>query len=152
LLSYLSTRIGEKMTAVVTGVESFGLFVQGVELPAEGLVHVESLTDDFYHFDRRAHTLSGHRSGNQYRLGDVLEVAVARVDLERRELDFRLGARKPVSRGGAAVEPNAESNGGAPGRKAKSRGKGPSRGPAKGAGKRAGKPADKPAGKPKRRK
>ena len=41
LLSYLSERIGEKMTAVVTGVESFGLFVQGIELPAEGLVHVD---------------------------------------------------------------------------------------------------------------
>ncbi len=97
LLSYLSERIGEKMTAVVTGVESFGLFVQGIELPAEGLVHVESLTDDFYHFDRRAHTLAGRRSGNQFRLGDVLEVAVARVDLERRELDFRLaGPKRPA--------------------------------------------------------
>ncbi len=127
LLSYLSTRIGEKMTAVVTGVESFGLFVQGIELPAEGLVHVESLTDDFYHFDRRSHTLAGHRSGNQYRLGDVLEVAVARVDLERRELDFRLAARKPVSRRKPAAEPA---------RKSKQRGKGPKRGPAKGSGKR----------------
>ncbi len=130
LLSYLSTRIGEKMTAVVTGVESFGLFVQGIELPAEGLVHVESLTDDFYHFDRRAHTLAGRRSGNQYRLGDVLEVAVARVDLERRELDFRLAGRKPISRPKARTEPA---------RKSKPRGKGPSRGPTKGSAKRPGK-------------
>ena len=129
LLSYLSTRIGEKMTAVVTGVESFGLFVQGIELPAEGLVHVESLTDDFYHFDRRSHTLSGHRAGNQYRLGDVLEVAVARVDLERRELDFRLAGRKPISRSKPTAEPS---------HKSKQRGRGPSRGPAKGAGKQAG--------------
>ncbi len=98
LLTYLSGRIGDKMTAVVTGVESFGLFVQGIELPAEGLVHVESLTDDFYHFDRRAHTLACRRSGNQFRLGDVLEVAVARVDLERRELDFRLAGRKRPAR------------------------------------------------------
>ena len=40
LLDYLSTRVGTTLDAVVTGVEEFGLFVQGVELPAEGLVHV----------------------------------------------------------------------------------------------------------------
>jgi len=94
LLSYLSQRIGEQMNVVVTGVESYGLFVQGVELPAEGLIHVDSLLDDYYHFDRATHTLAGHRSGNSFRLGDRLRVAVARVDLERRELDFRLLQRK----------------------------------------------------------
>ena len=52
LLDYLSTRIGTTLEAVVTGVEEFGLFVQGIELPAEGLVHVSSLADDFYRFDR----------------------------------------------------------------------------------------------------
>ncbi|MCE5302570.1 MAG: ribonuclease R [Planctomycetaceae bacterium] len=90
LLSYLSDRIGEEMDAVVTGVESYGLFVQGVELPAEGLVRVETLGDDSYRFDRAAHTLAGHREGNRFRLGDVLRVAVSRVDLDRRELDFRV--------------------------------------------------------------
>jgi ribonuclease R len=94
LLTYLSTRIGEEMEAIVTGVESFGLFVQGVRLPAEGLVRADTLTDDYYRLDRASHTLSGYRSGNAFRLGDVLRVAVARVDLERRELDFRLVTRK----------------------------------------------------------
>lgn len=94
LLTYLSTRIGEEMDALVTGVESFGLFVQGVELPAEGLVHADALADDYYSYDRATHTLTGHRSGNRYRLGDLLRVVVARVDLERRELDFRLADTK----------------------------------------------------------
>jgi ribonuclease R len=93
LLDYLSTRIGMTMEAVVTGVEEYGLFVQGVELPAEGLVHVSSLSDDFYRFDRRSHSLSGNRSGNQYRLGDFVFVAVARVDVDRRELDLRIVSR-----------------------------------------------------------
>ena len=52
LLDYLSTRIGDELEAVVTGVEEFGLFVQGLELPAEGLIHVSSLQDDFYRYDR----------------------------------------------------------------------------------------------------
>jgi ribonuclease R len=94
LLNYLSERIGTEMDAVITGVESFGIFVQGLELPAEGLVHVDSLSDDYYRFDRASHTLAGHRSGNSYRLGDLLRVVVARVDMERRELDFRLVERK----------------------------------------------------------
>ncbi|MEX0979048.1 MAG: ribonuclease R, partial [Pirellulales bacterium] len=60
LLDYLSTRIGMTMEAVVTGVEEYGLFVQGIDLPAEGLVHVSSLADDFYRFERRSHSLSGN--------------------------------------------------------------------------------------------
>jgi ribonuclease R len=95
LLAYLSERIGEEMDALITGVESFGLFVQGVELPAEGLIRVDSLVDDYYRFDRATHTLAGNRSGNTFRLGDLVRVAVARVDLERRELDFRLVGRRP---------------------------------------------------------
>jgi len=95
LLAYLSERVGAEMDAVITGVESFGLFVQGIELPAEGLIHVSALSDDRYRFDRTAHTLSGHRAGNTYRLGDLVRVAVFRVDLDRRELDFRLVARRP---------------------------------------------------------
>jgi ribonuclease R len=64
LLAYLSDRIGEEMEAVVTGVESYGIFVEGIKLPAEGLVRVETLRDDYYRFDRASHTLSGHRAGN----------------------------------------------------------------------------------------
>ena len=94
LFHYLSTRIGEEMDALITGVESFGLFVEGVKLPAEGLIHVDSLVDDYYRYDRTTHTLSGYRSGNSFRLGDLVRVAVARVDLERRELDFRLIQRE----------------------------------------------------------
>jgi ribonuclease R len=90
LLIYLSDRIGEPMDAVVTGVEEYGLFAMGVELPAEGLIHITSLADDYYRYDARSHSLTGHRSGNSYRLGDRIRVEVARVDLDRRELDFRV--------------------------------------------------------------
>ena len=99
LLAYLSDRIDEEMDAVVTGVESYGLFVQGVALPAEGLIRVETLRDDYYRFDRASHTLAGHREGNSYRLGDLLRVAVARVDLERREIDFRVVEREAAVKG-----------------------------------------------------
>ena len=66
LLSYLAKRIGETLNAVITGVEDFGLFAQGVELPAEGLIHVDTLDDDFYRYDSATHSLAGYRSGNRY--------------------------------------------------------------------------------------
>lgn len=100
LLNYLASRIGEEFDGVVTGVEEFGLFVQGIQLPAEGLVHVASLQDDYYRYERASHTLTGHRAGNAYRLGDKVRVLVARVDVDRRELDLRI-----VSRGGPAAKP-----------------------------------------------
>jgi ribonuclease R len=90
LLLFLSSRIGEEMDAVVTGVEAFGIFVQGLALPAEGLVPLDSLPSDTYRYDRASHTLSGRRAGQSYRLGDRVRVAVDRVDLDRRVLTFRL--------------------------------------------------------------
>lgn len=94
LLSLLSQHIGKQMDAVITGVERFGLFAQGIKLPAEGLIHVNSLLDDYYHYEPRTHSLTGRREGNAYRLGDLIRVEVAHVDVERRELDFRIVARK----------------------------------------------------------
>jgi ribonuclease R len=90
LLHYLKDHLGMQMPAVITGVEEFGLFAQGIELPAEGFIAVSSLQDDFYRFDATTHTLSGHRSGNQFRLGDRVTVEVVQVDLARRELDLRI--------------------------------------------------------------
>ena len=89
LLHYMSQRIGDEMVGVVTGVESFGLFVQGIELPAEGLLHVESLDNDYYDYDPVTHSLRGRKAKNQFRLGDLLRVEIAHVDLDRREIDFR---------------------------------------------------------------
>ena len=68
--------------------EEFGLFCQLVELPIDGLLHVTSLADDFYYLEAETHSLVGRRSGNRFRLGDRIEVRVARVDIDRRELDL----------------------------------------------------------------
>jgi ribonuclease R len=96
LLNYLSERIGEQMDAVITGVADYGFFAQGEVFPIEGLVHVSSLRDDYYHFDEPSHTLEGKRSRRRYRLGDRVKVEVVRVDINRRQLDFRLCDVKPV--------------------------------------------------------
>lgn len=96
LLQYLSTRIGEKLDTVITGVADYGFFAQAEQFPAEGLVHISSLTDDFYQFDGDAHTLFASRSGRRFRLGDRVRVIVSRVDVQRRMLDFRLAPDQPA--------------------------------------------------------
>jgi len=90
LLNFLAKRVGRHMEAVITGVEEYGLFARGVELPAEGLIHVNSLQEDRYFYDAESHSLVGHRRGNVYRMGDVIQVEIFRVDLDRRELDLRM--------------------------------------------------------------
>ncbi|MCA9260790.1 MAG: RNB domain-containing ribonuclease, partial [Planctomycetales bacterium] len=101
LLNYMADRVGEELTGVVTGVESFGLFVTGMEIPAEGFVHISGLVDDYYRFHREGHVIEGLRGGNAYRLGDTVRVAVASVDVDRRELDFRMLGRGPAVEGAA---------------------------------------------------
>jgi ribonuclease R len=93
LLHFLEDKIGMELDGVITGVENFGLFVTGTELPAEGFIHISGLTDDYYRYDRAGHVIAGHRSGNSYRLGDRVRVAVASVNVDTRSLDFRLMAR-----------------------------------------------------------
>jgi ribonuclease R len=93
LLNYLADKIGMEMDGVITGVERFGLFIAGIELPAEGFVHISALADDYYKYDRAGHVINGFRSGNSYRLGDKVRVAVAAVDVDARVLDYRLLGR-----------------------------------------------------------
>ena len=87
LLGYMEKRIGETMEAVVTGVEDFGIFAQGIEVPAEGLIPLNRLPDDKYDYDNRSHALIGRR-GNTFRLGDRLMVEIAVVDMDERKLEL----------------------------------------------------------------
>jgi ribonuclease R len=95
ILAYLSGRLGEQLDAVITGVADYGFFAQAERFPAEGLVHISSLVDDYYWFDEGSHTLEGRRTKRRFRLGDRVHVEVARVDLQRRMLDLRLAGSAP---------------------------------------------------------
>ncbi|HMP78125.1 MAG TPA: ribonuclease R [Pirellulaceae bacterium] len=103
LLNYLAQRSGLELDGVITGVESYGLFVQGLDLPAEGLVPIESLPVDRYTYDPVGRCLTGFRAGNEYRLGDRLRVVVAQVDLDRRNLQYHVvqpGGKPPRAKSG----------------------------------------------------
>jgi ribonuclease R len=85
---YMQDKVGELFDGVVSGVTSFGLFVELREVFVEGLIHVTALHNDYYHFDPIGHRLRGERSGRVYRLGDAVRVRVIRVDLDERKIDF----------------------------------------------------------------
>lgn len=85
---YMRDHVGEEFEGQIVGVTAFGLFVELDGIYATGLVHVSSLSNDFYHFDARAHCLRGERSGTIHRLADRLRVKVMRVDLDERKIDF----------------------------------------------------------------
>jgi ribonuclease R len=125
LLNYMADKIGMELDGIITGVENFGLFITGIEIPAEGFVHISALTDDFYRYDRAGHVIAGFRSGNSYRLGDTVHVAVAAVDIDARQLDFRLLGRVggPRKIAGKARAKSRSKSGAKPtgGRKKKSR-------------------------------
>lgn len=87
---YMQDHLGAEFDGVVATVTSFGLFVRLTELYIEGLVHVTSLQNDYYHFDAERHTLSGEHGKVVYRMGDLLKVKVAAVNLEARKIDLVL--------------------------------------------------------------
>ncbi len=95
LLAYLSDKPGMELDAIITGVADYGFFAQGEFLPVEGMVHVSTLGDDYYWYDEASHSLTGRRTGRTYQLGAKVRVAVARVDLQRRQLDFRIVVSQP---------------------------------------------------------
>jgi len=87
---YMVDKIGEIYTGVVTGVTAFGLFVELEGIFIEGLIHVTSLKNDYYHHDAPHHRLRGERSGTVYHLSDRLQVRVVRVNVEEKKIDLVL--------------------------------------------------------------
>ncbi len=83
-------RVGEEFTGTISGVTSFGVFVQ-IEAPfVEGLVKITSLGGDSFEFDEKAMRIVGRRSGRVFSLGDTISVKVENVSIARRQLDLSL--------------------------------------------------------------
>ena len=101
---YMQDMIGNTFNGIITGVTAFGLFVELSDIYVEGLIHISTLANDYYHFDAAMFSLIGERTGKTYRLGDKVTIMVARVNLDDRKIDFVLkesqkqGKRKRVKK------------------------------------------------------
>lgn len=87
-VEYMNDHLGEVYDGVISGVTEWGLYVELDANKCEGLVPVRDLADDYYDFDERNYCLVGRRHNNRYRLGDKVQVQVARCNLDRKQLDF----------------------------------------------------------------
>ncbi len=92
---FMSDKVGEVYEGVVTGVTSYGLYVELVEHFVEGLVHISTLVDDYYHYSQEAHTLRGESTGRIFRLADRVTVLVAKVDLVQRRIELAIEGLEP---------------------------------------------------------
>lgn len=89
IAEYMSDKIGEEYEGVVSGVTSFGIFIE-LENSVEGLVHISNMVDDFYIFDNEKRELYGKTSGKTFKLGDKVKIRVHSVSIARAEIDFEL--------------------------------------------------------------
>ncbi len=96
--AWMEQHVGGEFDGIVSGVTSFGLFVEMSESRVTGLVHVTQLPNDWYHFDPVRKILAGERSGQAWRQGDAVRVLVLRASIEDRRIDLRLAldASNPV--------------------------------------------------------
>lgn len=99
--AWAKERVGTVADGVVTAVTRFGLFVMLSDLGVDGLVHVTSLQNDYYHLQHGGLRLTGERTGASYGLGDQLKVRILRVEVDEAKIDLALvtadenGAERP---------------------------------------------------------
>ena len=88
-VEYMSKRIGEEFTGVISGMTSYGMYV---ELPntVEGMIHVNSLTDDYYYYNEETYEMTGEQTHRVFKLGQTVKIVVTDTDKLLRTIDFEL--------------------------------------------------------------
>lgn len=86
---YMEKRIGQEYDGTVSGATNFGIFV---ELPSsvEGLVRLADMGDDYYNYDEENFCVLGERTKKMYKIGDSVRIKVVNVDIDRKEIDFKI--------------------------------------------------------------
>ena len=85
---FMEQFIGEEMEGIVSGVTHFGVFVTLNDIMVDGLIHVTSLPNDYYHHEPIHHKLVGERGGSVFQLADKIKIKVAAVSIDQRKIDF----------------------------------------------------------------
>ncbi len=85
---YMQDHVGEVLPATIAAVTGFGFFARLDEFHIDGLVHINSLRGDYYHYDAARQLLVGENTGKRFRIGDALRVKVAAVNMADRKMEF----------------------------------------------------------------
>lgn len=97
---FMQDHLGDSFDGVISAVTNFGFFVRLAEFHIDGLVHITSLGNDFYHYDDVKLCLVGEATGMTFRLGDQVTVKVVSVSLDERKIDFVLDMPMPKGKKG----------------------------------------------------
>ena len=82
--------IGKTYSGLITNVQSYGFFVEINDLFVEGLVHVSTLSNDWYEYRSRQNLLIGRKSKKSYKIGDSIDVRIIKVDILKYQIDLEL--------------------------------------------------------------
>jgi ribonuclease R len=89
-VEYMADRLGEVYDGIISGLTEWGVYVEINENKCEGMIPIRDLDDDYYEFDEKNYCLRGRGKHRIYSLGDAVKIQVARANLERKQLDFKL--------------------------------------------------------------
>ena len=89
-VEFMADKLGQEFDGIISGITEFGLYVELTDSKCEGMVPLRDLDDDYYDFDERNYALVGRRHHRRYTLGDPVRVEVARANLDKKQLDFKL--------------------------------------------------------------
>lgn len=98
MAEFMLDRIGEEFDGVISGVKNWGIYVGIPEYNCEGLVRVETMTDDIYAFDERKMRMLGKRYGHIFQLGDRVSVILTGVDIEKKTIDFEIAKERSAKK------------------------------------------------------
>lgn len=94
-VKFLESHVGEEFDGIISGVTDWGVFVELVENPCEGMIRIRDFKDDYYVYDEKNYCIVGEDSGRKFQLGDPIKIIVKRADLERKQIDFILAKQQP---------------------------------------------------------
>ena len=89
-VEFLSDKIGQEFSGVISGVSKWGIFVEIIENKCEGMIRLRDLSDDYYYLDEDNYQVIGHNTKRKLKLGDEINIRIKRADFQRKEIDFEL--------------------------------------------------------------
>ena len=89
-VEFMKDKVGQRYKGLITGVAKMGFFVEIIENKCEGLVPIALVQDEFYEYDEDNFCMKGKRFGRKFQLGDEVFIEVLRINLPKRQIDFKL--------------------------------------------------------------
>jgi ribonuclease R len=86
----MGERVGMEFEGIISGVTSWGIYVEEKKSGSEGLVGIHNLGDDYFVYNRNTYSIAGKQSRKKFSLGDKVKIKVKSIDLRRKQIDYTL--------------------------------------------------------------